>query len=279
MKRKEMEQRAEDYIRCLEQEEKSPSTRKQYLRDIQKFALFLGDRPCTKENVILYKLELQEKYRPSAVNTKLAALNGFFSFIGKEEYRVRLLKIQHRVYCSREKELTKTEYLELIRTAKKQNREKLSLLLQTICGTGIRVSELEYITAEAVRRGEAVVQLKGKTRVIFIPDRLRKALLMYLTHEKIVSGPVFVTRKGNPLDRSNIWKMMKALCLEAGVNEAKVFPHNLRHLFARTYDEADKDMARLADVLGHSSIATTRIYIMTSGQEHRRHMERLDLFL
>ena len=189
---------------------------------------------------------------------------------------MRLLKIQHRVYCSREKELTKTEYLELIRTAKNKTGKNFRCCCRP-SGTGIRVSELEYITAEAVRRGEAVVQLKGKTRVVFIPDRLRKALLSYLTHEKIVSDRYLLHERKSSGQKQYL-ENDEGSCLEAGVDEAKVFPHNLRHLFARTYYEADKDMARLADVLGHSSIATTRIYIMTSGQEHRRHMERLDLF-
>ena len=260
----------------LIQEEKSRATVEKYLRDVRCFFVFLSNRTVTKEVTVAYKKHLSEQYAPASVNSMLVALNVFLRFAGASDCCVKLMKIQRQIFCREDKELTKGEYQRLVKAA---GSTQLSYVIQTICGTGIRVSGLEYITAEAVRRGDAVVQLKGKTRVIFIPDRLRKALLMYLTHEKIVSGPVFVTRKGNPLDRSNIWKMMKALCLEAGVNEAKVFPHNLRHLFARTYYEADKDMARLADVLGHSSIATTRIYIMTSGQEHRRHMERMDLFL
>lgn len=279
MERQLIELKMKAYIRHLETEEKSAATRKQYIRDIRRFFLFLEGETCTKDSVLRYKESLQSQYLASGVNTKLAALNGFFAFIGREDLKVRLLKIQQRVYSPKEKELTKQEYFRLVRTAKKQNRERLSLLIQTICGTGIRVSELVFITTEAVRRGEAVVRLKGKTRVIFLPDGLRKALKRYVFREGVVSGPVFVTRSGTPLDRSNIWKMMKSLCREAGVDEGKVFPHNLRHLFARTFYEADKDIAKLADVLGHSSISTTRIYIMSSGREHRRQMEHLGLLL
>ncbi len=279
MKRKELEKKADAYLRQLEQEEKSSSTRKQYLRDIRSFCLFLGKESCTKEKVLEYKERLQEYCQPSGVNTKLAALNGFFAFIGKNEYRVKLLKIQRRIYCPQEKELTKEEYLRLVKTAKKEKQERMSLLLQTICGTGIRVSELAFITTEAVQKGEAVVQLKGKTRIIIIPEKLRHILKRYVKRRGISSGPVFVTRSGKPMDRSNIWKMIKALCRKAGVDERKGFPHNLRHLFARTFYAQDRDIAKLADVLGHSSLVTTRIYIMSTGREHRRNIERLGLLL
>ena len=191
--------------------------------------------------------------------------------------KLKFLKIQESVYCSAEKELSKKEYQRLVDTAKKQKNEKLVLLLQTICGTGIRVSEVKYITSEAVCQGEAVIRLKGKTHTILLPKKLQKALKNYIRREKILTGPVFITRTGRPLDRSNIWKMMKALCRDAGVDEKKVFPHNLRHLFARCFYALDKDIAKLADILGHSSINTTRIYIITSGVEHRRQLDALGL--
>ena len=265
------------YIHPLEQEEKSQSTRQQYKRDLLRFFEFIGSTPVTKETVIRYKEELQKQYRPASVNAKLASLNGFLTFIGRSDLRVRQLKIQRRPFCSRERELSRGEYLRLISTAKKQENEKLALLIQTICGTGIRVSELQFITVEAVSAGEALISLKGKNRTILIAGKLRKALRSYAKRAGIFSGPIFITRTGRPLDRSNIWRMMKNLCADAGVEEKKVFPHNLRHLFARCFYSMDKDIARLADILGHSSINTTRIYIISSGQEHRRQIDALGL--
>ena len=192
---------------------------------------------------------------------------------------MKSIKLQRQIYCPEEKELTKAEYMRLVNTAKQKGNERLNLILQTICGTGIRVSELKYITAEAVYQGEAVIRLKGKIRVILISGKLRKALRQYLRKNGISSGPVFITKNGNPLDRSNIWKMMKALCKDAGVARQKVFPHNLRHLFARCFYKVDKDIARLADILGHSSIDTTRIYTMSTDREPRRHMDALGLVI
>ena len=272
MKRKVME-----FIDHLGQEERSAATRRQYRRDIDRFFAYAGDLPITKALVIQYKEDLQREYQPASVNTKLAALNGFFSFLGESRLRVKQLKIQRQSFCPKERELTRAEYMRLVEAAKRQENEKLSLLLQTICGTGIRVSELQYITAEAIAAGEATIHLKGKTRTILIAGKLRKALLGYLKRSRIVSGPAFVSRTGKPLDRSNIWKMMKALCAGAKVEKGKVFPHNLRHLFAKCFYNADKDIAKLADILGHSSIDTTRIYIASSGQEHRRRMDALGL--
>ena len=266
-----------EYIRYLEQEEKSKSTREQYERDLLRFFAYTKDLELTKELVIRYKESLQEAYRPNTVNVMLAALNGFFSFLGRSDLRVKPLKIQRTPYCSKEKELTKAEYLRLVEAAKRKGNEKLALILQTICGTGIRVSELRFITAEAVRTGEAAIHLKGKTRVILLSGKLRKVLSRYLKQQGIFSGPVFVTRNGRPLNRSNIWKLMKALCADAGVEPAKVFPHALRHLFARCFYAMDKDIAKLADILGHSRIDTTRVYIISSGTEHRRRMDALGL--
>lgn len=267
----------EKYIDYLQNEERSIATVCQYERDVLRFFSFLNLKELTRDAVLQYKQELMKDYQPVSVNVKLSALNSFFSFIGRDDLKLKLLKIQRSVYCSEEKELSKSEYFRLIQAAEKKKNKRLALLLQTICGTGIRVSELKYITAAAVNCGEAVIQLKGKTRTILLPKKLQKKLKNYLRRERIVEGPVFITRTGRPLDRSNIWKMMKNLCRDAGVDAKKVFPHNLRHLFARCFYSIDKDIARLADILGHSSINTTRIYIITSGTEHRRHLDALRL--
>lgn len=266
-----------DYLNYLRNEEHSLATIKQYHRDILGFFSFMEARELTRETVLHYKQTLEQQYQPVSVNAKLSALNSFFSFISRNDLKLKFLKIQKSAYCSAEKELSKAEYLLLIKTAREKKNEKLALLLQTIGGTGIRVSEVKYITAEAVSRGEAVIRLKGKTRTILLPKKLQKSLKAYISRKKITSGPVFVTRTGRSLDRSNIWKMMKVLCREAGVDEKKVFPHNLRHLFARCFYAIDKDIAKLADILGHSSINTTRIYIITSGAEHRRRLDTLGL--
>lgn len=267
----------ENYLEFLRNEEHSPDTIKQYRRDILCFFAFLDSSELTKEATLSYKEKLGQEYQSASVNAKLSALNSFFSFIGRNDLKLKFLRIQKCAYCSAEKELSKEEYLRLLKAAKEKKNEKIYLLLQTICGTGIRVSEVKYITAEAVCRGEAVIQLKGKTRTILLPKKLQKGLKEYMYREEISAGPIFITRTGRPLDRSNIWKMMKALCRDAGVDEKKVFPHNLRHLFARCFYSIDKDIAKLADILGHSSINTTRIYIITSGEEHRRQLDTLDL--
>ncbi|XCP84626.1 tyrosine-type recombinase/integrase [Roseburia hominis] len=267
----------EDYLENLRNEEHSPATISQYRRDILCFFSFLDTEELTRQAVLSYKEKLEREYQPVSVNAKLSALNSFFSFIGRSDLKLKFLKIQGSVYCSAEKELSKEEYLRLVRAAKNKKNEKLALLLQTICGTGIRVSEVKYITVEAVCRGEAVIRLKGKTRAILLPKKLQKILKGYIRREKIATGSIFITRTGRPLDRSNIWKMMKALCKDAEVDEKKVFPHNLRHLFARCFYSADKDIAKLADILGHSSINTTRIYIISSGAEHRRRLDVLGL--
>ena len=207
----------------------------------------------------------------------LASLNSFFSFLGLYDLRIKTLKIQNQIFRSEETELTRKEYESLCQSAEGDNNERLCLILQTICGTGIRVSELKFITVEAVKRGEAVVSLKGKTRRIFIVNRLKKKLLCYITEQGIKEGAVFVTRSGNPIDRTSIWREMKSLCNEANLNPKKVFPHNLRHLFAREFYKGEKDIVKLADVLGHSNINTTRIYTASTGAEHRQYMEKLEL--
>lgn len=272
-------EKLESYLIFLEKEERSVATRKQYRRETKRFLEFLGERMATKELLLEYKAGLEEEYQPVSVNTKLAAVNSFLSFIGRADLRLKFLRIQQKVYCSADKELTKEEYMCLIKTAEEKEDFRLSLLIQTLCSIGIRVSELKFITVEGVEEGEITICLKGKTRVILIPEKLRKILRKYVRRKKLDSGSIFVTRSGKPMDRSNIWKMLKSLCRAAGICARKVFPHNLRHLFARTFYEQEKDIAKLADLMGHSSIDTTRIYTISSGKEHRQCMDALGLVI
>ncbi len=268
------------FKKYLREEEKSENTIEKYLRDVRAFAAYLGGAAVTKETVIAYKGRLlAESYAVRSINSMLASLNSMFSFLGWTDCRVKSVKLQRQIYCSEEKELTKAEYIQLVHTAKQKGNERLNLILQTICGTGIRVSELQFITVEAVQCGEAVVALKGKTRSVFIVKELQKKLLRYAAEQNIQSGFIFITRTGKPMSRTNIWREMKGLCKQAGVNPQKVFPHNLRHLFARVFYGIEKDIAKLADILGHSSINTTRIYIISTGDEHRRRMENMRLII
>lgn len=260
-------------------EERSAATIQKYIRDIKAFMAYAQNSAITKETVIAYKKYLQENYAVRSVNSMLASINSFFSFFGWNDLKVKSLKLQQQVFCPEERELTKAEYTRLCRTAERKHNERLNLILQTICGTGIRVSELQFITVEAAKCGEAVVRCKGKTRAVFIVRELRQKLLRYAAEQNIQSGMIFVTRTGKPISRTNIWREMKALCIEADVNPQKVFPHNLRHLFARVFYGIEKDIAKLADILGHSSINTTRIYIISTGIEHRRRMENMHLIL
>ena len=269
-----------EFSRYLKSEEKSQNTLEKYLRDANAFAGFLNGSQVTKEKVITYKNKLlSENYAVRSVNSVLASLNSLFSFLGWQDCKVKSVKLQRQIYCSEEKELSKEEYARLCRAAEKKHNERLNLIIQTICGTGIRVSELKYITVEAVKCGEAVVSLKGKTRSVFIVKELRKKLLRYIAEQNIQSGSIFVTRTGKPISRTNIWREMKSLCDDAGIDPKKVFPHNLRHLFARAFYGIEKDIAKLADILGHSSIETTRIYIISTGAEHRRRMENMRLII
>ena len=261
----------------LRKEERSAATIEKYVREAGRFLRWLDGRTAGKELALAYKEALMGERTPAGVNGAVAALNCLFSFWGLPECRMRSVKVQRRIFRDEERELTEKEYRRLL-TAAKGNR-RLLLVMETICATGIRVSELRFFTVEAVRLGRAEVSNKGKNRTVFLPEKLRKALLQYARAQKIAAGPVFVTRNGKPLDRSNIWHDMKALCREAGVAESKVFPHNLRHLFARTYYALEKDIVRLADILGHSSINTTRIYTMESGTAHRRQLEKMRLVL
>ena len=264
----------------LKAEEKSQNTIEKYARDVATFIKFLGKDNITKEKVIEYKSKLiTDDYAVRSINSMLASINSLFAFLGWHELKVKSIKLQRQIYCPEEKELTKAEYLRLVNTAKQKGNERLCLLIQTICSTGIRVSELPYITVEAVRQGAAVVSLKGKTRSVFIVRELQKKLLRYAAEHKITSGAIFVTRNGKPMSRTNIWREMKSLCNEAGVSTRKVFPHNLRHLFARTFYGIEKDIAKLADILGHSNINTTRIYIISTGDEHRKKLESMRLII
>lgn len=264
----------------LRMEEKAQNTIEKYIRDITAFAEYLCGKAISKELAIAYKQHLQDSgYAVRSINSIIASINALFGFVGLYNCRLKSLKIQKQIYCPEEKELTKTEYVRLINAAKYKKNERLSLLIQTICGTGIRVSELQYITVEAVKSGEAVVSLKGRTRTVFIVRELRQKLLRYAAEQEIKSGLIFITRTGKPLSRTNIWREMKSLCESAGVNPQKVFPHNLRHLFARVFYSIEKDIAKLADILGHSNINTTRIYIIATGNEHRKRMENMRLIV
>ena len=262
----------------LQNEEKSEATVEKYWRDVATFRHFVNGMEVTKELVVAWKKKLIEQgYAPRSVNSMLASVNSFFAFLGWQDCRVKNIRLQQQTYCTDERELTKAEYLRLLSVA--QKNPQLNLVLQTICGTGIRVSELKYFTVEAVRSGQIVVSCKNKTRTILIPGKLKKSWLDYAKRKNIRAGELFLGRNGKPLDRSSIWRQMKRLCRIAGVKETKVFPHNLRKLFARTFYGIEKDIAKLADILGHSSINTTRIYIMTTGTEHRRKIERLGLVI
>ncbi len=269
----------EEFKKHLILEERSTSTVEKYIRDVKSFADFVNGDEITKETVINYKKYLQENYAVRSVNSMLASINSMFAFLDWHELKVKSIKLQQQIYCPEEKELTKAEYARLCRTANQKHNKRLNLILQTICGTGIRVSELQYITVEAAKQGEAVVNCKSKTRSVFIVKELKQKLLRYAAEQNIKNGIIFVTKTGKAISRTNIWREMKALCAEANVNPQKVFPHNLRHLFARVFYGIEKDIAKLADILGHSSINTTRIYIISTGTEHRMRMENMRLII
>ena len=263
----------------LRNEERSVATIEKYMRDVRFFASFVCDAEIDKQKVLDYKGKLGETYAVSSANSMIAAMNCFLRFCGWHDLCVKQFKMQRQVYCSEEKELTRAEYVRLLEAANAKHNERLNLIIQTICGTGIRVSELQYITVEALHNGEAIVNCKGKNRRVFIVPELKKKLLRYVKEQGISAGTVFVTRGGKPVSRNSIWKDMKALCEQAHVSPSKVFPHNLRHLFARTFYGIEKDIAKLADILGHASINTTRIYIVTTGAEHKRKMEHMKLII
>jgi len=263
------------FVSYLQAEEREPATIEKYLRDIRAFMAWADNREINKELAAAWKDHLKKSgLQPETVNSKLSALNKLFGFLGWEDCRVKYLKIQHRLFRRSDRDLTKEEYRKLFDTAVSLGRERLALLMETICATGIRVSEVKYITVEA---GRADISLKGKIRTILIPGKLCRKLQKYAKKQKTVSGEIFLTRNGKGLSRRQIWAELKALCKRAGVEATKVFPHNLRHLFARTFYRIYKDIVKLADVLGHSSIETTRIYLVSTGVEHARQLERLGL--
>lgn len=273
------DERLAAYRTELIQAEKSKNTIGKYLRDVSAFTRFAAGAPIDKFLVLRYKEYLAEHYAPASANSMLAALNAFFRFAGWEDCRVKLFRLQRRAYCSAEKELTKGEYRRLVEAAENSGNIRLRLILETICATGIRVSELCHITVEAAQSGEAHVRCKGKNRSVFLVKKLRKSLLLYAKQRGIRSGTIFLNSRGVPLDRTSIWKQMKRLGKRAKVRSGKIFPHNLRHLFARTFYAIKKDLAKLADVLGHTNVNTTRIYVVTTGEEHRRLMERMQLMI
>lgn len=265
------------YKQYLIEEERSQATIMKYMRDIHVFYDFLEDKTINKEIVVAFKQSLEDKYKTSSSNSMLVAVNGILEYMGLSVCKVKLHKVQKKLFNEEKAELTKAEYIRLVDTANAKKDQQLAMLMQTICATGIRISELKYITVEVLKNKTAIVRNKGKEREIIFPKKMRKALLEYCKQQHITSGCVFVTKHGNPLDRSNVWVKMKKLCDEAGVDRDKVFPHNLRHLFAYTFYKLEKDLVRLADILGHSSIETTRIYTKTSIKKCQVILEKMNL--
>jgi integrase/recombinase XerD len=266
------------YENSLRQDEHSLATIEKYLRDIRFFVAWLAGKAVTKEAATQWKLHLMnDGFAPATINSKLAAINGLFRFLGWNDCRVKFLRLQRRVFRDNTRDLTREDYRKLVSAAEQLGRGQLALLLEAICATGIRVSEVRYLTVEAVRTGQAEVTLKGKVRIILLPNKLCRKLERYARKQKIASGELFLTKRNHTLSRQQIWREMKALCREAGVTASKVFPHNLRHLFANTFYKVTRDIVKLADVLGHSSINTTRIYLLTTSTEHIRQLERLGL--
>ncbi len=266
------------FIQALRNAERSAGTIEKYRRDVQSFGTWLDGREISRETAAEWKHHLQEQgYSPATINSMLIALNRFFDCMGWRNCRVNTLKLQRRLFRSADRELTKEEYIRLLEAAHANGKERLALLMETICATGIRVSEVQYITVEAVRQGRTEISLKGKIRTILLPSKLCRKLLKYAKKQKIVSGEIFLTRNGTGLSRKQIWAEMKAICKLAGVAASKVFPHNLRHLFARTFYRVSHDVAKLADLLGHSSIETTRIYLISTGTEHADQLNRMRL--
>lgn len=267
------------YLTHLREQERSAATLQKYRHDLNELCGYLHNAPLNKSALIDWKDLLISKYAPATVNSMLIAVNGYLRFYGWQGLSVKLLKVQKALFIDESKELTKAEYDRLVQEAQRKNNERLALVIQTICATGIRVSELRFITVESVQNGRVEISSKGKRRMVFLPDKLRQLLRNYVRKQKKTAGVVFTTRTGRPLDRSNIWRDMKGLCERAGVAPEKVFPHNLRHLFARTFYSLERDLSRLADILGHSSIVTTRIYTAESGIIHARQMGRLGLVI
>lgn len=266
------------FAACLKSESRSSGTIDKYLHDSAEFAAWLGNRTLNKETAAAWREYLVLlNYAPATVNSMLSAVNRLLNFLGREDCKIKFLRVQRKTFRDQKRELTRNEYQRLLDTAAAEGQERLGLLMETICATGIRVSEVRYITVEAARTGRAEISLKGKIRTILLPAKLCRKLLKYARKHKTASGKIFLTRSGKPVSRKQIWREMKTLCRKAGVESSKVFPHNLRHLFATVFYKACQDIVKLADVLGHSSINTTRIYLMTSGAEHAKQLERLGL--
>lgn len=274
------EEKLAEFEAYLKKEEHEKATIEKYMSNIRFFALWLEGRAVTKETVAEWKSYLQkEKYAPGTINTKLSSLNSFFCFAHLEEFRVKFLHIQRPMFREDSKDLLREEYERLLRTARQSGAERLELVMETMGATGIRVSELAYITVEAARKGRTTIKLKGKIRVILLPGKLCQKLLKYVRKCKIITGEIFLTKSGKSLSRRQIWREMKELCRHAGVEDSKVYPHNLRHFFATVFYKATKDIVKLADVLGHSSVSTTRIYLLTTGREHAKQINRLNLVI
>lgn len=268
-----------EFERYLYEEERSINTVKKYIRDVKLFFEFLQNRELCKQHLLDFKVKLIEQYSPNSVNSMLASINKFLEFSNQKSLKLKPIKIQKEIYSDPKTELTQAEYQRLVNAAEYSGNERLALIIQTICLTGIRVSELEYITVNSIQSSRTIVSCKGKQRIVLIPKELCKLLKVYCRKLGIIEGSVFRTKSGKSINRSNIWKMMKKLCIVAEVAESKVFPHNLRHLFARTYYKIEKDISKLADVLGHSNINTTRIYIMETGKYHEKQINKLSLIL
>ena len=265
------------FIKYLQEQEKSQSTIVSYKRELFSLQMFFDDSSLNKDSLLRYKTIITKQYKPSTCNVSISAINCFLKYINRQDLFLKPLKIQKTIFEPAEKELTKKDYNKLIKAALINGDERTALAIQTICATGIRVSELQSITVETLRSGQAHICNKGKNRIVFIPKALVNVLKKYVVNHNIASGPIFVTRNNKPLDRSNLWKSMKQLCSVAGVKPSKIYPHNLRHLFAKTYYTQQKNISRLADILGHSSINTTRIYTRESGAVHAKQIEGLGL--
>ena len=273
------EKDVKNFVVRLKDDERSKNTIKKYVRDLRKLITFLDGRRLDKELMLEFKQSLIETHEPTGVNSILAAISTFLKYNGLEFLKVKKLKCQRKIFCPEEKELSKAEYSRLVKIAERKGKWRLSMIMQTMCSTGIRISELEFFTVEAIRKGRIEVTNKGKTRTIFITSKLRKLLGRYCQRSGIECGIIFRTRTGKCVDRKTVWEEMKELCEDADVSATKVFPHNLRHLFARTYYKIKKDIARLSDILGHSSIESTRIYLVSTGLEHERDLDKMQLIL
>lgn len=265
------------YERFLAGEEKSPATIRKYIHDVRAFYAWLGERELSKEIFKEYKCWLLDHFKISSANSMIISLNLYFRYCGYTDMHLKTFKIQKKMFLEKDLELTRKEYFKLLNAAGRESR--LQAVMETIASTGIRVSELRYITVESIYCGQAEINNKGKHRVVMLPSKLTVKLRRYVKKHGIKSGSIFITRTGKPLDRSNIWSAMKRLCEKADISKEKVFPHNLRHLFARAFYAIKNDITRLADILGHSSIETTRIYILSSGKEHRKQIEAMKLLL